>query len=109
MCVERDQRIAELTRQKYTADRIAAIERITPRSVHAARRRLGIAQPPAKPFTNAEYTRAEELLDDGASYRDVAATLGRDPKTIAYHFPGRGWSHEQSNEAKAMILKLASL
>lgn len=110
--VERDRRIAKLAEQ-YTAEQIAVMEGITERSVQRAkqrqRRRLGISPPRPKPFTDAEYARAQELLDDGVCYRDVGRTLGRHPQTIAYHFPGRGWSREQINEARVMSLKLASL
>lgn len=52
--------------------------------------------PPFRPLTQDEKRQAEQLLDDGASFREVADTLGREASTIARHFPGRGWQPVQS-------------
>lgn len=38
-----------------------------------------------------EAARAEELLDDGCSYREAARTLGVTAATLLRRFPGRGW------------------
>lgn len=59
-----------------------------------------------------EKARAETLLSDGASIRDVAETLGRHKETISAAFPGRGWtrtmigSHAVLMIRKGHILKL---
>lgn len=53
----------------------------------------------ARPFTEADARTAEALLEDGASYREVARTLGRNQSIICRHFPGRGWSDETKREA----------
>lgn len=53
-------------------------------SMHGKTRRVGL---------NEDETRhAQQLLDAGCSYREVARTLNRDKQLISRHFPGRGWS-----------------
>ena len=42
-----------------------------------------------------EVLRAGRLLEDGASYAEVARSVGWDAKTVARHFPGRGWARDE--------------
>lgn len=51
----------------------------------------------------AEYDRARDLIEDGASYGEVARTVGVEPKTVRSWFPGRGW--ESGGQASAFIRK----
>lgn len=45
----------------------------------------------ATPMSKAELERAEQMLNDGASYCAIGRALGRTDGTIAKYFPGRGW------------------
>ncbi|OBJ10742.1 helix-turn-helix domain-containing protein, partial [Mycobacterium sp. 1465703.0] len=87
----RDKRIAELTAQELSASTIAKLVGVSTRTVVRARGRAGVAKPfsGANRMTADEQRRAAALLDDGASYGEVARTLGRSPDTIMKHFPGR--------------------
>ncbi len=49
---------------------------------------------------------ALRLLDDGASYHEVARTLDVRDTTIRKWFPGRGWTHSQAVEYRHMLSKL---
>lgn len=51
----------------------------------------------------------ERLLDGGYSYRAIEEMTGTDQRTIARHFPGRGFTKEQSIEASLMSRKLGKL
>lgn len=89
MSAARDERIAQLTLAGYTASQISARLHIAPRTVHRGRVRTGIAQPfCGKPLTADERRRAETMLEDGASYSEVARTIGRSRETIRKWFPG---------------------
>lgn len=49
---------------------------------------------------------ALKMLDDGASYNEVARTLDIHEKTVRQWFPGRGWTHSQAVEYRHMLSKL---
>jgi len=49
------------------------------------------------PLSEWERQRATELLDDGASYGEVARTLDRSVTVIMKTFPNRGWGREELN------------
>ena len=92
---ERRDRVAELTRQGLTAGTIAEILGITKRSVQRHRKERGVTQPPAVHMTAEELLRAKEMLEDGASCREVARTLGRTHGTILKRFPECKWTKSQ--------------
>lgn len=104
--VERDERIAELTRQHYTAEEIARMVGVTARSVVRARARTGVTRPKAPLLTDSERERIEKLLDDGASYNEVARTVGRNLSCIRYNFPDRGWTAAQGTEFRTLLRTL---
>lgn len=89
--VERRERVVELTRLGHSASEISVRLGITKRQVARIRTAEGIAQAKAAPLTADEIRIAAELLDDGCSYSEVARTVGRSPRAISGHFPGRGW------------------
>lgn len=94
-----DELIAELTRDGHSARDIAALLRISTRSVHRARKRAGIARPRAVPLSPAELARAVAMLDDGCSYGEIARSLGRPGHScIARRFPGRGMSRQAGGQ-----------
>ncbi|UYL88159.1 helix-turn-helix DNA binding domain protein [Gordonia phage Evaa] len=89
--VERAQRVAELTRAGLSASEIAVQLRVTVRTVGRDRRRTGThGYRPAR-WSEEKLARAKALLDDGASYRETARTIGCDPSHLRRRFPGYGW------------------
>src|SRR6516165_9652663 len=92
---ERRDRVAELTHQGLTAGTIAEILGITKRSVQRHRSERGVTQPPPIHMTDRELLRAKEMLEDGASCREVARTLGRTHRTILKRFPECKWTKSQ--------------
>lgn len=93
--LERRAKVAEMTRAGLSGDCIAAVLGVSERSVERARVATGCARPASVPLTEAELAAARQLLDDGASYAEVARTLGRGETTVARRFPGRGWTKSQ--------------
>lgn len=96
---ERRERVAELTRRGFSAEKIAEELRVTTRTVQRDRTAMGIARPfTGIPLTDDEIRRARDLLDGGCSVSEVARTLGRSDNTLHKHFPGRAWTRAQVAE-----------
>lgn len=106
---ERRAQIVNLTALEFTAAEIAARLGITPRTVTRARRAAGIAQQKPPPMSDDEKRAAQRLLDDGASYHDVANTLGRAADTIKRNLPGYTWDRGRCAEAAALGRVMARL
>ena len=68
---------------------------ITRRHATRVRRDLGLTRDNvpggARRMDDEWRTRAARMLDEGTSFKEIALTLGCDEKTVARHFPGRGW------------------
>ena len=45
---------------------------------------------------------AEELLKDGASYKEASRSTGVDRGILHKHFPGMGWTSVQSGQFRAL-------
>lgn len=103
----RNQRIAELTRQHLSAREISELLSIAPRTVTRARGRAGVAQQciPSYVWTDESLATAGRLLDDGASFTEVGRTLGCSPEAVSKHFPGRGWTHQQSGSLGIFVAR----
>lgn len=101
--------VARMTRQGMRVVDIAAALRINDRLVMRDRRVLGLSQPAPIPFTEAERIEAKARLDDGASYNEVARTIGRTHQTLVKHLPGYTWTPQQVAEAGAMGRAMARL
>lgn len=54
------------------------------------------------PWTEERHLRALQMLQDGASYREVATTLGTDHRTVARRLPGYGWDRTEMGEYIAL-------
>lgn len=95
---ERRQWVKALCDEGIPATEQAKVLGLSERTVQRIRRdHLGLSDAPSfRPLTEDEKRRAEQLLDDGASFREVGKTLGRNESTISRHFPGRGWQPVQS-------------
>lgn len=67
--------------------------------LYKIRKELGLSEPRPNAGFRVSQERldaAEELLNEGMSYAEVARTLHMSPKTVSEHFPGRAWTREQS-------------
>lgn len=84
--------VVELTRAGLSAPQIAERLNVTTRTVQRHRVAAGIAQPLAPRLTPEQHEQARQLIDDGASYKEVARTIGCANTTVAKRFPGRGWT-----------------
>lgn len=106
----RDEAIVRLTQAGMSGPAVAAKFGVTVRTVQRARSRAGVCKPPRPPFTAEEIRLAESLLDDGASYGEVARTLGRHIKQVIRRFPGRSiWKHGRGIEIARMFAELEAL
>lgn len=76
---------------------------VTTETILRVKRELGINRPPTQPYPQEYHIRAEQLLDDGASYNEVARTLGTSSRWPARHFPGRGWSQEDTGRYSSAV------
>lgn len=85
---ERDADVAELLDRGLNAAEIAKIVGITERTVQRSKKRMGLARELPPPLTEAERLFALSMLDDGASYGEVARTLGRSLSCISERFRG---------------------
>jgi hypothetical protein len=92
----RQQLVAEMTAGGLSAAVIADVLNVTPRQVVRDRAALGISQERPAFLTREQLDHAARLLDDGSSFAEVARTIRCDVGTVAHHFPGRGWTREQS-------------
>jgi DNA-binding NarL/FixJ family response regulator len=85
---ERLKRTEVFIKEGWTNRQIAQELRVTDRTINRYRDDLGLSAP-AKRMTPEEIALAEQMLDDGASYAEVARTLNRPTATIANRFTGR--------------------
>lgn len=105
---DRHARIVELSKQGLTVQTIADKLRLTSGTVQKVRSAHGLSRPAFK-ATEEEKLRAKTMLHDGASYHEVARTLGRASSTIAYWHPGFQFTGAQTGQASAMARKLNRL
>ena len=108
--VEREAAFLELQASGLTAPQIAERLNVTPRTVARWRVRHGLAEPipvtAGVPASPERLRAAEALLNEGASYQEVGRTLGMTSRTLAHHFPGRGWSRQESGSFAAMVSQM---
>lgn len=92
---EREARVKCLTEQGWPATEIAAVLKISTRTVVRYRRVTGCSQPVGRHLTDDEIATAGEMLDDGCPVQEVAKTLGVSAWAIAARYPGRAWTRSQ--------------
>lgn len=75
------------------------------------RRKLLRAEPhpQSRRKTPEELAGVERLLDEGLSVRAASQISGMTERTIARHFPGRGFTREQTLEAQMMGRELSKI
>jgi DNA-binding CsgD family transcriptional regulator len=101
--------IVALTQSGRNAREIAERLRISERTVQRVRAASGCAELSAPRLTGSEILTAMEMLEDGASYGEVARTLGRAEQTISRNIPGYFFSKEQKAVAAALGRAMARL
>lgn len=107
---ERRETIARMTREGQSATQIANQLGITKRSVVRNRRAAGVSAGPCyPPIPDDQLAFAKALLDEGASYAEAAASIGRDYKCLTKRFPGYGWTKSQAMEYRWMNQRLRDL
>lgn len=105
---EVEDRIVELTKQNQTATTIAEIVGVTTRTVTRVRSRqnANCEYWPHVMLTAEQITTAEHLLDDGASYTEVARTIGIGWDAVEMRWPGRSWTKKQCGQHRALLRRM---
>ncbi|AEK08599.1 hypothetical protein PBI_DLANE_55 [Mycobacterium phage DLane] len=104
--------ILSMTRDGFSAKHIGEVVGCSPRTVTRVRAAADArVMNPRRftPLTADQLEFAEYLLEDGASYQEVARTLGVSRTTIERHFPGRAWTKRQAAEFTALRKKFRRL
>lgn len=57
-----------------------------------------LKRPPSQELLN----QAADLLNEGASQREVCRTTGLARETIRKHFPGKGWTYREGGDFRAL-------
>lgn len=55
-----------------------------------------------RPPSAEKLRRAAELLQGGASHREVTRTTGIARETLRKHFPGQGWTYKEGGDFRAL-------
>lgn len=87
--------VAEYVRQGLTVRQIAERLDVTTRTVWRYKHDLGLTVPNPAPLPPERWVEAEQLLDEGAPYAEVARTIGCEWHAVKERFPGRGWTRTQ--------------
>lgn len=75
-------------------------------TVSNVRRRRGVPVQRSYRLSAEQLARAEQLLDDGASFAEAARSIGSTTSAVARRFPGRGWSYRECGLFTAMLRKV---
>lgn len=101
-------RVIAATEQGMGRAETAALVGCSKSTVTRVRRMHGLAKP-WTPLTDEQLTRAEQLLDDGASFAEVARTIGTTASAICKRFPGRGWSHQECGLWTRVLMEVGNV
>jgi transposase len=93
------------TRLGLSANEIAIHLGVARDTVVGYRRDGGVSQTLKPRWSAEEVEQARRLLEDGASYVDVAETLGRSTTYIRHKLPGYGWSAQQAGQMGYLVQK----
>ena len=75
-------------------------------TVSNVRRRRGVRVRHSYRLSAEQLARAEQLLDDGASFAEAARSIGSTTSAVARRFPGRGWSYRECGLFTAMLRQI---
>lgn len=102
------EQVVFLTRRGLTAPVIAERLGVSTATVYRVRRLRDVhtmRQQRMRRFTAEEDALCRRMLEDGASYSEVARTVGRHREVINRRYPGLGWTRQQCGEWTTMIRK----
>lgn len=99
----RRERITQLSKEGVPVAAIAVDVGVAVCTVIAVRKAAGLNRWTVRPFTLDEDQRIRDLLADGASYAEVARTVGRHHQVIGRRYPGHGWTMQQRDEFTRLI------
>ncbi len=103
------QDILKLAGENLTNPEVADRLQCSEDYVQRVRKKFGRVNPQGRPraWDAVHLEVAEELLDDGASYRDVSETTGIPKTTLRGIFPGQGFTKEDTARLAAPLAKLS--
>jgi DNA-binding CsgD family transcriptional regulator len=102
--VARREKVKELVDLGYNSNRIGRILGISQRIIQLDRKALGIPATVGRPKWDEELiSKANQMLEDGASYAETARTLGVSADVLRTKIPGKGWSLAQVWEYNSMM------
>lgn len=96
------ERVVAMTRQGVPTREIAAILGVCERTITRIRVQAGCARK-YQPITPENLKLARNLLEDGASYSEVARTIGCSHERLSTRFPGYGMSSSGGGQMKALM------
>lgn len=106
----RDRDIAQRTMNGESTRSLAERYGINTRTVTRIRHRQGVAKPPPVRLSTDEIALAKRLLEDGASYHEVARTLGRGYWSVRRKFPGMSqWNTRNAVQMRTLLAQLTRI
>ena len=93
--------LTRLTADGWTVAQLAEHFDAHPTSISKLRTSLGISPKPA--MTPERRARISQMLADGWAYREIQRTEGADMETLRKHFPGQGWTPQQSTQHRTAL------
>lgn len=107
------EKIVQLTREGWTAPKIAKELGISQRTVQRWRRAGGVAvvdDPRTRWRATPEWKEAAaKLIDEGYPMQDVAALTGVSTKTVKRHFPHSPWTQQQALDHGRLMRQLGRI
>lgn len=100
--IDRDE-FKDLVGRGYTNRQVAEALQCSVRYVCALKAQLGVSgERSPGPYPQEVRDIAGRMLEDGASYNEVARTVGVGSRTVSKWFPGRGWNQSQAAQYRKM-------
>lgn len=100
---ERRERVLELHAAGLTTAQMAAALGVHRSTIKRDTHALGRSVPNRRIRSADVWERVKELLDDGCSATEAGRTVGVTATAVLAHFPGRGWTPQQSNEHRKAL------
>lgn len=97
------ERIVGLSLTGVPVTHLAARFGVSATSISVWRKAAGVARPANQKLSTEQLELAEQLLEDGCSYAEVARTVGVTPPCLMRRFPGRGWTPRQAGEHRQLL------
>lgn len=99
----RRERVAEMQKAGLSnaqmAQQLGVSKATITRDTHA----IGSPSPNRRIASSSTWAEVDRLLSDGCSATEAGRTVGLTATAVLAHFPGRGWTPEQSNAHRRVI------